>query len=506
MRDLNRYALGTTAVPGWLGPNEWSEDEDEATRALELFQDVAATVPAYRSFLEAHGLDPTEIQAVDDFARIPLLTKEGYQRRYPLPDLCRGGRLDGCDVVAVSSGSSGQPTVWPRSTVDELVVSQRFEQVMHGSFRADTRRTLAVVCFALGNWVGGMYTAACWRHLASRGYAITIATPGNNVEEILRVVTELGPHFDQVVLAGYPPFLKGLIDAGVERDIDWPRYSIRLLLAGEVFSEQWRDLVGRRAGMSRPAFDSASLYGTADAGVLGNETPLSITIRRFLAANPAAARELFGADRLPTLVQYDPMTRYFETHGHTLVFSCDGEVPLVRYHIADEGGVVPYQRMLRFCRDRGFDPLAAVVEGDPHAGDAVPTRGAPALPFVYVFGRSLFAVSYFGANVYPENIAAGLEHPDVAEWVTGKFVLGVTTDAEHEPALSVVVELAPGIHPELARAAVLTESVHAALLRLNSEFAHYVPSGRQLPRVDMRTTGDAEYFPPGVKHRYTRAG
>ena len=31
------------------------------------------------------------------------------------------------------------------------------------------------------------------------------------------------------------------------------------VLAGEVFSEEWRDLVGRRAGMSDACYDSASL-------------------------------------------------------------------------------------------------------------------------------------------------------------------------------------------------------------------------------------------------------
>ena len=48
------------------------------------------------------------------------------------------------------------------------------------------------------------------------------------------------------------------------------------------------------------------------AGVLGNETPISIAVRRFLAGNPEAARAIFGQDRLPTLVQYDPMSRFFE--------------------------------------------------------------------------------------------------------------------------------------------------------------------------------------------------
>jgi len=466
-------------------------DEDGSASAARLFRDVAGTVPAYREFLAEHGVDPEST----DWSAVPLLTKENYLRRHPLPRLCRDGRLDASDMVAVSSGSSGQPTVWPRSVLDELVVARRFEHALYASFRADERSTLVVVCFALGNWVGGMYTAAACRHVAAKGYPVTVATPGNNVDEILRVVDELGPRFDQVVLAGYPPFVKNVVDSGRSRGVDWPALSIRLLLAGEVFSEEWRTLVGERAGMRRPESDSVSLYGTADAGVLGTETPLSVHIRRFLAADPAAARELFAESRLPTLVQYDPSARFFETHEGTLLFTGDGGVPLVRYHIADEGGLIPHAAMLDFCRDHGFDPLAGL---DP-AREAVP------LPFVYVFGRSLFTVSFFGANVYPENVTVALERPEVSGWVTGKFVLSVVADEDQERRLSVVVELAPDAAGTQQRALLLADAVRAELRRLNSEFAHYVPDAYQTPLVELRPAGDPEHFPPGVKHRYTRA-
>ncbi|GAA1501295.1 phenylacetate--CoA ligase family protein [Dactylosporangium maewongense] len=467
--------------------------EDGAERALRLFHDVAASVPAYRSFLRERGVDPAGIARAGDLARVPLLTKADYHRRYPLPELCRGGTLDGAETVAVSSGSSGQPTVWPRSVPDELVVARRFEQALVGSFRADRRRTLVVVCFALGSWVGGMYTAAACRHLAAKGYPVTVATPGNNVDEILRVVQELGPHFEQVVLAGYPPFVKNVVDAGRERGVDWPAYAIKLLLAGEVFSEEWRTLVGARAGMADPLSDSVSLYGTADAGVLGTETPLSVAIRRFLAGRPDAARALFGDPRLPTLVQYDPATRYFETHEGTLLFTGDGGIPLVRYHIADEGGLLSHEAMLAYCAGLGFDPEEGLDAG-----------AAPRLPFVWVFGRSLFTVSYFGANIYPENVTVALERDGISDWVTGKFVLQVLSDSDEERHLSVVAELAQGETGDPARVGQLAGAIRDELRRLNSEFANYVPAAYQTPRVELRPAGDPEYFPPQVKHRYTR--
>jgi phenylacetate-CoA ligase len=40
--------------------------------------------------------------------------------------------------------------------------------------------------------------------------------------------------------------------------------------------------------------------------------------------------------------------------------------------------------------------------------------------------------------------------------------------------------------------------------RLNGESAPYVPEAHQTPEIELRQAGDPEYFPPGVKHRYTR--
>jgi phenylacetate-CoA ligase len=479
--------------------------EDPRDAALALFHGVATTVPAYPRFLAEHGVDPVAIRTHDDLRRVPPITKASYLLRHPLPELCRGGQIAACDMIAASSGSTGKPAYWPRFVTDELGIAVRFEQVFRDSFAADGRRTLAVVCFALGTWVGGMFTAACCRHVAAKGYPITVITPGTAREEIFRAVTELGPLFDQVVLLGYPPFLKGVIDEGIARGVRWPELRVRIVTAGEVFSEAWRSLVAERIGSTAPCYDFASLYGTADAGVLGNETPLSIAVRRFLADRPEAARAAFGQDRLPTLVQYDPLSRFFEAEGERLLFSGDGGVPLVRYDILDTGGVVPYEAMLEKVQGFGFDPLAALAHpaGHPRAArdDA---GGARPLPFAYVFGRSDFTVSYFGANVYPENVAVGLEAPGVCAWVTGKFVMTVERDADENESLAVVVELAPGEAPSDARRAVAAASIEAALLRLNGELGSYVPAERRTPRVTLVPAGDPAHFPVGVKHRYTK--
>ena len=137
--------------------------------------------------------------------------------------------------------------------------------------------------------------------------------------------------------------------------------------------------------------DVVSLYGTADAGVIAQETPLSVAIRRWLAARPAAAARLFGAHRLPTLAQYDPHSRLLEAHPQdgSLVVSTVGTphaaAPLLRYCIKDAGGILSYADMLARLAQEGFEVPAGLR----------PRR----LPFVWVFGRSFWTVSLIGANV-----------------------------------------------------------------------------------------------------------
>ena len=464
--------------------------------ALELFREVSQNVPAYQSFLAERDLNPRSLSTIADFKNLPLTNKKNYIQKYPLDRLCRDGKLETCDFVAVSSGSTGKPTFWTRFISDEYQVATRFEQIFYDSFQADLGNTLAVVCFSMGTWVGGMYTANCCRHLAAKGYPITVVTPGNNESEILRVIEDLAPLFERVVLLGYPPFLKNIIDLGIDRGISWQQYNTKLVMAGEVFSEEWRNIVSEKIGSTNPCYDTASLYGTADAGVLGNETPLSICIRRFFANNPDATKEFFGESRLPTLVQYDPLSRYFEVQEDTLLFSGDNGIPLIRYHIADTGGIISYDEMLQYLMYQSFDPIKEL--------STEYNRGIRELPFVYVFGRTNFSISYYGANIYPENIQVGIEQPGIKDWVTGKFVMEIKQDERANSLFTIAVELVPGLnkHEEMENA--IAFSIYTQLIRLNSEYANYVAPQYQLPRVTLYEFGNQEYFPVGVKHRYTR--
>jgi phenylacetate-CoA ligase len=297
------------------------------------------------------------------------------------------------------------------------------------------------------------------------------------------------------VLCGYPPFLKDVIDSGRADGFDWQAQPVKLVMAGEVFSEEWRSIVCDRLGARRPELSTASLYGTADGGVLANETPLSISLRRALSRAPGLSRELFGESRLPTLCQYDPLHRFFEAVDGELVFSGDGGIPLVRYKILDRGGVVSFEELTKRLGVQGTAAVGSL------SADGVTVRQ---LPFVYVFGRTNFALSFYGANVYPENVAVGIEQPELLAALSGKFVMEIQHDTDQNPLLDVAVELLPGQMPSEALERDTAVSIQRELERLNSEFLGYAPADRRRPRVRLLPHADPGYFPAGVKHRYTR--
>jgi phenylacetate-CoA ligase len=89
-------------------------------------------------------------------------------------------------------------------------------------------------------------------------------------------------------------------------------------------------------------------------------------------------------------------------------------------------------------------------------------------------------------------------------WAKRRSSGRLAEDDDRNSRLSVTAELVPGVEASEVRREAIAESILAQLLRLNSEFANYVPAAYRSPAVTLRPAGDPEYFPAGVKHRYTR--
>ena len=215
--------------------------EKGAQTAIKLFHEAAERVPAYKDFLKKNGIDHRSIRTARDFAKIPVTDKPSYMNAYSLPELSWDGDFTTASCVSTSSGSTGVPFYWPRARRHDAAINTMIQHKFEDIFDTKSGTTLAVDSFALGQWIAGLefYNAIKWT--AERGSKITVITPGIDKVEAVREIEKLAPYYDRVVIGGYPPFIKDIIDQGSISGINWSTIDLRILAGGEAVSDIWKD-------------------------------------------------------------------------------------------------------------------------------------------------------------------------------------------------------------------------------------------------------------------------
>jgi phenylacetate-CoA ligase len=485
-----------------LHANPASHWEQQGERmVLRLARFMAKTVPAYQSQLQAGGLGEMAIRSMDAFRQLPVLDKATYIQLHEFPSLFSQRDLSAVTTISSTSGSTGEPAYFPRGEAQDACHAYVHELFLAKQFGVDRKRTLGVIGFGLGPWIGGLLTYKTLNGYARKGYRLALAPVGPNVETSLRMIERFGAEYEQVLLSGYPPFVKDVLDEGHRRGMEWKRYALKIWTAAEGFSEDFRDYLAERAHLNNPILDSVNLYGTVELGSMAHETALANLIRRRALEHPGLFRDLFPcATRLPTLAQYHPYLTYFEeVDGEVIASGYGGSIPLVRYRFPDRGGVIPFERMVEVCRAHGFNLRhEARKRGIEHT--------IMHLPFVYVYERSDQTIILRGANIYTEHVKAALIHRAMHEAVTGKFSMGKREDDRFNGRLEVHVELKEGVAPCVRLTAQVQAIIAQTLTRLSSEFANMAQScpeaGR--PAVVLWPHHHPTYFKPGGKQQWVR--
>jgi phenylacetate-CoA ligase len=476
MAELGENPAGGLAPPGF-------------ERALDTFRRAALEVPAYADFLRRNNVAAELIRTPQDFAGVPPVTKANYLQHYPLNMLARGGDIVAAGTWSTSSGSSGKPSYWPRGSLSLEQSIDLYDKIFRRSFQSHERSTLAVIGFAMGNWIGGTYTYTGIQHLPALGHRLSVIAPGIDIAAMLENIADLGPYYEQVVLVGYPPFVKDLLDQAPSAVLGM---DLRILMAGENISERWRDYILKRIGHEGGAGHTCLIYGTADAGIMGYETPATIAIRRLARDDHRLDAALFGGHEVqPTFVEYRPDFRFTETdpEGY-LLFTVDNTFPLVRYRINDRGRVMTAPELERLLGLSGND-IAVRASAEEAA-------------FIALGQRTDIAATFYSLKIFPESVRTALEETAVSGTVTGKFHLQTHDDETCGQTLSLHVELRADAAPDAGLAPRLTELVVGSLLRSNSEYRqlHQSIGSRAQPIVSLHQFGTGD-FAPGIKHRWT---
>ncbi len=467
----------------------WEENGEKM--AIKLFREASRRVPAYKDFLLKNNVNPRKIKTISDFKLLPIVDKKNYLRAYPVKQLCWDGKIETNTLFSVSSGSSGTPFFWPRGDNLELETSITHGLILKKIFAADQKTTLFIDTFSMGIYIAGIVILNSALRASQTGMPITIMAPGVEIDDVLRVVRELAPNYEQVILAGYPPFVKDIIDAGERTGVDWKSINVKFLFAAENFSENFRDYMFQKTGVTDLTNSSCNIYGSADASILSHETPLTISLRRAAQNRPALFTKLFGdISYTPTFTQYNPILKYFEEVDGELIFSTYGGIPLIRYNIHDSGKII------------GFNEIYPLL-GEISEGKIDPWK----LPFLYVLGKSDLTISFYGVKIYPENIRTGLEQSEAASLASGKFTMASLFQPDQTPYWEINVELKEGIEPTAEAHQKIFGAVILALARNNLEFGRLKAAiaERANPVVTLFHKGDPKYFDVrSVKQRWSK--
>ena len=471
--------------------------------SIRQFRNCLERVPAYRKFLLEHKIDPADIRTYKNFEDlVPPMNKDEYLRKFSLEDLCEDGTLSRQSLVLTStSGSTGNPFYFPRNGILDYQSSLYHEMFLRWAEIDSKKSTLVIVGFGMGVWIGGVITYEAFKTISERGHNLSIITPGVNKKEIFEAMRNLAPHYDQIILCGYPPFMKDVVDEGVSEGINWKKHDIRLICAAEAFSEKFRDHIMSRLGIKNPYRHVMNIYGSADLGTMATETPVSILVRRLALRKPKLYKAIFReANRLPTLAQFHPHFVNFEAKNGRIFVTGENIIPLVRYEIGDNGGVLDYADVEAACTAAGLDLPHEIRR----AGIA---NTVMELPFVYIYERTDLSTKLYGAIIYPEHVKAGLEsHPLLARHITGKFTMFTKHDKKHNEYLEINIEMKPNVRETRELGKMVVEAVVKGLVEKSAEYAYLTGAlhERIHPRVVFWPHGHPNHFQVGIKQKWVK--
>ncbi|MFA6302963.1 MAG: hypothetical protein WC627_07505 [Legionella sp.] len=202
------------------------------------------------------------------------------------------------------------------------------------------------------------------------------------LKEIRAIANNLNNEKSQIIVAGYPPFLKDLTAFAKEKGYNFADFGAIAIVGGQAMSEAMRDQVIEHG--FQQVFSS---YGASDLDInLGVETDYEVSVRKTIEKNPNLARELYGENKgLPMVFHYDPMNYHVECDDdNNLIFTCarnDRSSPRIRYNLGDKGRIYASSDVQALLTKYGMFQ-------QPKTN----------LPLMFVWGRDSMVV-YNGANL-----------------------------------------------------------------------------------------------------------
>ncbi len=422
--------------------------------ALYMFRYCKRNIPAYKRFINRapYHREPKNIK---EFRNVPETNKDNYVfAANSNSELCKNGDIRNVNFWVKSSGHSGKEREWGKSNREIEYSSKSLAVGLDVNFDITNQSTLIINGYILSSWVCGLSFAL----MAHEKNAIINVGPSE--KEILETVEMFDREYRQIIILGYPPFIKHLVDYACSKNFRWDRHNVHFFVGGEYFPEEWREYVEDRINKKdNSRHKIIAGYGSSDLGLVGGiETDESITIRRLCRMNRDLSRDVFGEPRsFPMLFQYPPFIYVHTNKGRELLFTSllpENPMPLVNYNLKDQGGVISHNRMKAILKKHNINIDIRLK-----------------LPFIFIEGRSTGAVKLCAFMIYPENIKEAIfRTKDIAHSTTGRFRMRVEYDKSENESFLIDFELMKGKKSSKELAEMFSSNITKTLREVNQGY------------------------------------
>jgi phenylacetate-CoA ligase len=213
---------------------------------------LAGTNADYRARLG--GVEPPDIRSIEDWSRLPFLTKDELRDAYPFGLTCAG--RGNVMRVQMSSGSTGKPILNPYTRVD---VAQ-WTEIMARCYAAAgvTSRDVVQITPSFGLFTGGFG----FHYGAERIGAMIVPVGAGRTGLQLQLMRELGT----TVLTAIATYPLRLIEVAREEKVDLASLHLRTAILGaEMWSDDLRAVIERDLDIE--TFDIIGMTETGGPGL-----------------------------------------------------------------------------------------------------------------------------------------------------------------------------------------------------------------------------------------------
>jgi phenylacetate-CoA ligase len=299
----------------WNEQYECMEREEllklQGERVKSMVKRVYDTVPFYRRKLQERGIEPGDINTIDDLKKLPFTTKQDLRDNYPFGLFT----LPQSSIVRLhaSSGTTGKSTVVGYTHNDIQMWSEVVARSL--TMAGVTKNDIIQIAYGYGLFTGGLGL----HYGAEKVGASVIPISGGNTKKQLQLMEDFG----STVLACTPSYAAYLGEALGEEKIDLRNIKLKAGIFGaEPWTEGMRSQIEQLLGIK--AFD---IYGLSE--IIGPGVSMECQCQQGM--------HIFEDHFIPEII--NPETQEVLPYGELgeLVFTpaTKEAMPLIRYRTRD---------------------------------------------------------------------------------------------------------------------------------------------------------------------------